>query len=175
VLLNARWHKVRGTQGKMDAQVGREDPNRQQSQGRSKMMHYANAIMHVQQVNTTSNSIEHGSFSALSKQLLLDIQTHYNAETTGTITLDCSELESINSHGISLLILLLIYSQRQQKRLQVFGLSEHNQYIFEITRLSKFIDIIGTRTQAVETVHLASKDRVFSQEEPDNDFHSYSN
>ena len=116
------------------------------------MMQYANAI--VQQVNTTSNSIEHGSFSALSKQSLLDIRTQYNTETTGTITLNCSGLESINSHGINLLIMLLIYSRRQQKRLLFFGLSEHNRYILQITRLSEFIEIVSTQTQTVATVHM---------------------
>ena len=116
-------------------------------------MHFANEIMHVQQVNTTSNSIEKGSFSALSNKLLLDIRMRYGAETNGTITLNCSGLEPINSHGINLLIMLLIYSQRQQKRLQVFGLSEHNQYIFEITCLNKFIDIVGTKSPALDALH----------------------
>lgn len=106
-------------------------------------MKYANAIMHMQQVNTTSNSIEDGNYSALSHPLLLDIRTQYIAETTGAITLNCSELEPINSHGIRLLIMLLIYSQRQQKRLQVFGLSEHNRYIVE------------TEPQAVEALYSA--------------------
>ena len=104
-------------------------------------MQYANAIMQLQQASTTSNSIEDGSYSSLSHQLLSDIRTQNNTETAGTITLNCSGLESINSHGINLLIMLLIFSQRQQKRLQVFGLSDHNQYIFEITRLNEFIDI----------------------------------
>lgn len=102
-------------------------------------------MMQVQQVKTSSNSIDHGSFSAVSKQSLLDIRTQNNGETTGTITLNCSGLESLNSHGICLFIKLLIYSNCQQKRLQVFGLSEHNQYIFEITRLNKFIDIVGPK------------------------------
>jgi len=114
------------------------------------MMQYANAI--AQQVNTTSNSIEHGTFSALSHQLLSDIRMQNNAETTGTITLNCSGLESINSHGINLLIMLLIHSRRQQKRLLFFGLSEHNRYIFEITRLNEFIDIVGPKIQAEAVV-----------------------
>ena len=116
-------------------------------------MHFANASMHVQQVNTTLNSIEHESFPVLSQQLLLDTRTPYKAEKTGTITLNCSELESINSHGIYLLIMLLIYCQRQQKRLRVFGLSEHNRYIFEITNLNDFIDIVETETLALEAIH----------------------
>jgi anti-anti-sigma factor len=118
------------------------------------MIQFANTITHMKQVSTLSESIEYGCFSALSKQSLLDIQTRYTTETTGTITLNCSGLESINSHGIYLLIMLLIYSHRQQKRLQVFGLSEHNQYIFEITCLNKFIDIVETENQTVATIHM---------------------
>lgn len=106
------------------------------------MMQYANPIIHVQQVNTPFDSIEHGCFSALSHQLQSSIPTNYNAETTDTIMLNCSGLGSINSHGICLLIKLLIYTKRQQKSLKVFGLSEYNRYIFQITRLSKFIDIV---------------------------------
>jgi anti-anti-sigma factor len=117
------------------------------------MMQYTNTIMHRQPVSTPSDSIEHASFSTLSHQSLLDTQSPSKAETTGTITLNCSGLESINSHGIYLLILLLIYTKRQQKRLQVFGLSEYNQYIFEITGLSKFIDIVETENQTMETIH----------------------
>jgi anti-anti-sigma factor len=114
---------------------------RQQSYERSEMMQQTDVIFHLQQQNAaTSMSDLHESLSALPEQLL----TQANSATTSTIILNCSELESINSHGISLLILLLIYSRRQQKRLQVFGLSEHNRYIFEITSLSKFIDIADT-------------------------------
>jgi anti-anti-sigma regulatory factor len=137
----------------LSSQVKPEDPERPQNQGRNKMMHFAKATIHLQQINTTSNSIEHGTFSALSHQLLSDIRMQNNAETTGTITLNCSGIESINSHGINLLIMLLIFSQRQQKRLQVFGLSDHNQYIFEITRLNEFIYIVDTTTRAVSVVH----------------------
>jgi anti-anti-sigma factor len=105
--------------------------------------------MDMEQVNTTSNSIQYVSCSALSNQSLSGIKMHHSTVTTHMITLNCSGLEPINSHGIHLLIMLLIYSQRQQKRLQVFGLSEHNQYIFEITGLSKFIEIVETETQTV--------------------------
>jgi anti-anti-sigma factor len=104
--------------------------------------------LHQQQATTKLSDLRERS-STLPEQLLIQV----NSATHNRINLDCSGLESINSHGIRLLILLLIYSQRQQKRLQVFGLSEHNRYIFEITTLSKFIDIVSTQTQAVATVH----------------------
>ena len=116
-------------------------------------MQYTNTMMHVQQVNTFSESIELGFFPALSKQSLLDIRTQYCTETASTITLNCSGLESINSHGIHLLLKLLIYAKSQQKRLQIFGLSKYNHFIFEITRLSEFIDIVSKQPQTMVTVH----------------------
>ncbi len=113
-------------------------------------MQLTDTIFHLQQqYATTKLSDPYERSSTLPEQLLIQA----NSATHSTIILDCSELESINSHGIRLLILLLIYSRRQQKRLQVSGLSEHNRYIFEITSLSKFIDIVSTQTQVVATAH----------------------
>lgn len=117
-------------------------------------MQYVNTISLVEHINIPSISIENRSISSVTQQLLLNIQTQYISETTETITLNCSGLESITSHGICLLIKLLIYSRSQHKRLQVFGLSKHNQYIFEITRLNKFIDIVETENQTEATVHM---------------------
>lgn len=125
-------------------------------------MQYADAILHMEQLNTSSNSIREGCFSALSHTLLSDISMPYNAETTSAITLNCSGLEPISSHGICLFIKLLIYAICQKKSLQVFGLSGHNRYIFEITRLNKFIDIIDSNTQFIEKVHLTPTEIVFS-------------
>ncbi len=114
-------------------------------------MQQTDDIFQLQQQNaTTSISDLHESLSAMPGQLL----TQGDSATTSTIILNCSELESINSHGIRLLILLLNYSRCQQKHLQICGLSEHNQYIFEITRLSEFIEIVSTQTQTASTVHM---------------------
>lgn len=113
-------------------------------------MQQTDVIFHLQQQNAAKNSSDlHENLSTMPEQLL----PQANPATTSTIVLNCSELEPINSHGIRLLILLLIYTRRQQKRLLFFGLSEHNRYIFEITRLNQFIDIADTKIQAVSVVH----------------------
>jgi anti-anti-sigma factor len=115
------------------------------------MMQQTDVIFHLhQQIAATAISDHHENLSTMPEKLL----TQANPATTSTIVLNCSELEPINSHGIRLFILLLIYSRRQQKHLQICGLSEHNQYIFEITRLSEFIEIVSTQTQTVATVHM---------------------
>ncbi len=115
-------------------------------------MQNAIPIIPVQRVTIPLDSIEHGWFSALSHQLSAGIPTQYSTETTNTVRLNCSGLESINSHGICLLIKLFIYAKCQKKRLQIFGLSEHNRYIFEITHLNKFIDIVETENQSLESL-----------------------
>src|SRR5438477_10204963 len=115
------------------------------------MMQQTDVIFQLLQQNTTTSISDlRESLSAMPEQLL----TQGNSATASTIILNCSGLESINSYRIRLLILLLIYSRRQQKHLQICGLSEHNQHIFEITRLSEFIEIVSTQTQTAATVHM---------------------
>jgi anti-anti-sigma factor len=120
------------------------------------MMQQAGASMYLRQGNATTGIIDlQGSLSNLPEDLLKDIHLQSNPFTNGTIIMNCSELEAMNSRGISQIIQLLIYTRRKQQRLLIFGLSEHNRYILEITRLSRFIDIVETETQAVATLHLS--------------------
>ena len=114
-------------------------------------MQQTDVIFQLQQQYATMSINEmHENLSTMPEQLL----TQAKPATTSTIVLNCSELEPINSHGIRLLILLLIYTRRQQKRLLFFGLSEHNRYILQITRLIQFIDIADTTTQSLSVVHM---------------------
>ena len=118
-------------------------------------MQQADSLMHLQQGNATTSIIDlHGSLSDLPEEFLIDIHTQTNPVTNGTIIMNCSELEPMNSRAISQIIQLLICTRRQQQHLLLFGLSEHNRYILEITRLSEFIEIVNTQTQTVATVHM---------------------
>jgi anti-sigma B factor antagonist len=47
----------------------------------------------------------------------------------------------MNSGGIGLLVTLLVRAQRQGERVLAFGLSEHYQQIFELTRLDEAVGI----------------------------------
>ena len=58
----------------------------------------------------------------------------------------------MNSSGIGLLVTMLIRVQRQKQRLLAFGLSEHYQQIFELTRLNEAIAIYDDETAAVTAV-----------------------
>lgn len=76
----------------------------------------------------------------------------YNAATTAgarVIILNFTGLDYMNSSGIGLLVTLLIRVNRQKQRLMSYGLSEHYQQIFELTRLNEAIGIYETEAEAL--------------------------
>jgi anti-anti-sigma regulatory factor len=120
------------------------------------MMQQACISTNLQQGNVITSIIGlHGSLSDLPEEYLIETYIQANPVTNGTIIINCSELEAMNSRVISQMIQLLICTRRQQQRLLIFGLSEHDRYILEITRLNQFIDIVETETQAVAALHLS--------------------
>jgi len=122
-------------------------------------MHQTGARQQMYQELATTNSIDpHGSLAALSGEVSIGVHTLASPAPTSTITVHGSALEPINSRVISQLIRLLISARRQQQRLLVWGLSEHQQYIFEISRLCQFIDIAATETQAVTAAFTTQSD-----------------
>jgi anti-sigma B factor antagonist len=56
----------------------------------------------------------------------------------------------MNSSGIGLLVTLLIRTQRQNQRLLAYGLNQHYQQIFELTRLNEAIGIFPNEIEALE-------------------------
>lgn len=65
------------------------------------------------------------------------------------VVLNFSGLEYMNSSGIGLLVTLLVRANRQQQRLAAYGLSEHYEQIFELTRLDEAISIHATEDEAL--------------------------
>lgn len=66
-----------------------------------------------------------------------------SAEDSGpsTIVLNFSDVTYINSTGIALIVGLLARSRGANRAIAVFGLDDHYQEIFQITRLSDFMSI----------------------------------
>ena len=62
----------------------------------------------------------------------------------------------MNSGGIGLLVTMLIRANRQDQTLLAYGLTEHYQQIFELTRLNEAIKIYGTEAEALATVSEAA-------------------
>ena len=71
------------------------------------------------------------------------------------IVLNFEGLEYMNSSGIGLLVTLLIRVNREKQRLLTYGLSEHYQSIFQITRLDDAIGIYGSEEEAVKAANSA--------------------
>lgn len=59
----------------------------------------------------------------------------------GPITLDFSAVDYINSTGIALIVGLLSRARDAAITLRAVGLTEHYRHIFDITRLSDYIEI----------------------------------
>jgi anti-sigma B factor antagonist len=69
----------------------------------------------------------------------------YTAATASgppTVELDFSGVDYINSTGIALIVGMLAKARSQRRVIRALGLTEHYRHIFEITRLSDFIEIV---------------------------------
>lgn len=62
------------------------------------------------------------------------------------LVLDFSEVDYINSSGIALLVTLLIDARRDERPMRAVGLSSHYRHIFEITRLTDYMELGGDGT-----------------------------
>ena len=65
------------------------------------------------------------------------------------LVLDFGAASYINSSGIALVVSVLARARSEGRRVAAFGLSEHYREIFEITRLSDFIEICPDLESAV--------------------------
>ena len=82
-----------------------------------------------------------GEINAFADQDLNDVYTQAEDLDTPTIALSFKDVSYINSTGIALIVGLLSRSRKSGRQLAVFGLSEHFQEIFRITRLSDFMSV----------------------------------
>ncbi len=67
------------------------------------------------------------------------------------IMLNFRGTDYINSTGIALIVGLLRRAQAAHRRLMVFGLTEHYASLFNITRLSDYVDIFPDEASALTT------------------------
>ena len=119
-------------------------------------MSKANATMTVRKANELVSIIDiHGDINALAENVLMDAYTQASAGRVQTIILNFTELDHMNSSGISLLVVLLVRMSRQQQRLLAFGLSEHYRHILELTRLNEVIAIYETEIDALTATQAA--------------------
>jgi anti-anti-sigma factor len=66
-----------------------------------------------------------------------------------TLVLDFAAVSYINSTGIALIVSVLAMARSQRRKVVASGLSDHYREIFDITRLSDFIELFPDLDHAV--------------------------
>jgi len=67
----------------------------------------------------------------------------------GTVVLEFSAVDYINSTGIALIVSVLARARAERRKVVACGLSPHYREIFDITRLSDFIELFPDLDHAV--------------------------
>lgn len=112
-----------------------------------------NLTMSIRQVNGIASIIDiQGELTAFAEKQLMDTYTAASTLATRAILLNFDGLEYMNSSGIGLIVTLLIRVNRQKQRLMAYGLSDHYQHIFQLTRLSDAIQIYASESEAIRAL-----------------------
>ncbi|HEY7781922.1 MAG TPA: STAS domain-containing protein [Ktedonobacterales bacterium] len=112
--------------------------------------------MSVRRVSPTCGIIDiQGDLTAAAEAILMDAYAQVSGPGVRAIILNFSGLQYMNSSGIGLLVTLLIRINRQKQRMLAFGLSDHYQHIFELTRLNEAIGIYATESAALAAAGVA--------------------
>lgn len=82
-----------------------------------------------------------GEINALAEQELQNAYTEAESSSPPIIVLNFSGVSYINSTGIALIVGLMAQARKVHRTLAVYGLNDHYQEIFQITRLADFIQI----------------------------------
>jgi anti-sigma B factor antagonist len=90
-----------------------------------------------------------GEVTAQCESVLMDAYTEAVSTGARAVALNFGGLEYMNSGGIGLLVTLLIRAQRQGQRLVAFGLNDHYQQIFALTRLNEAIGVYDSEAAAL--------------------------
>lgn len=110
----------------------------------------SNVTINVRKASAATAILDiQGEVTGFAEDVLMDAYTQASSQGARIIALNFSGLDYMNSSGIGLLVTLLVRVQRQKQQLRAFGLSEHYQQIFELTRLNEAIGIYETEANAV--------------------------
>ncbi|MGI8873695.1 MAG: STAS domain-containing protein [Egibacteraceae bacterium] len=97
-----------------------------------------------------------GDLNATAAETMDAAYQRATADRSGPLLLNFSSVGYINSTGIALVVGLLAQARREARAVRTVGLSDHYQHIFEITRLSDFMDFYPDEAAAVAGVAPAS-------------------
>jgi anti-sigma B factor antagonist len=90
-----------------------------------------------------------GEINATAEAALNSAYHTAEQNSPAAIVLNFQAVEYMNSTGIALIVGLLAQARKAHLRLVVYGLSDHYQEIFNITRLSDFMQIYADERSAL--------------------------
>ena len=113
-------------------------------------MQFAPCDVTVHQVNPQVAEIEiKGELSGFSHQTILDAYSQVNKTGILAVVFNFTRTEYLNSSGIGLLVTLLIQARQAGQRLFAYGLNQHYEKIFELTRLSESIPVFSSKGEVL--------------------------
>lgn len=77
------------------------------------------------------------------------LEQAYSGTNAGSVVLDFSDVDYINSTGIAVIVGLLAKARAAGKNMRAFGLTDHYRQIFQITRIADFMAIYDDEHTAV--------------------------
>jgi anti-anti-sigma factor len=90
-----------------------------------------------------------GEINAFAEPDLAEAYSEVDEHNPTSVLLNFENVDYINSTGIALIVSLLAQARKSQRQVVVFGLSDHYMEIFEITRLSDFMNIYDDEAAAL--------------------------
>lgn len=94
----------------------------------------------------------HGEINGFAEELLNGAYSQAQEQNPETILLNFSNVQYINSTGIALIVGLLAQARKGRRQLVTYGLSDHYQEIFRITRLSDFMSMQPDEATALKAL-----------------------
>ena len=91
----------------------------------------------------------HGEINVFAEDVLNNAYAEAEARGLDVILLNFSDVKYINSTGIALIVSLLARARKKHRRLLACGLSKHYSEIFQVTRLSDFLNIFPDEVSAL--------------------------
>lgn len=91
-----------------------------------------------------------GEINAFAEAALINAYMEATSTEAESLALNFTDVEYINSTGIAMIVSLLARARRDNESVIAYGLTDHFKNIFEITRLSDFMQIVSDETAALE-------------------------
>jgi anti-sigma B factor antagonist len=136
--------------GSLESLRGEHEEIQKIYQERRLDMPQAQVTMDVRKVSDKVSVIDvKGELTAFAEGVLMQAYNQASDGRVRAIVLNFEGLEYMNSSGIGLLVTLLIRVNREKQRLLTYGLSDHYQNIFQITRLDDAISIYDSEEEAI--------------------------